>query len=98
MLSAGCVAGVLPPLVPLPVPGLATCGMLDPPLHAASASAAAAARTASAPGRRCILVISQRLPCTKAPLPALHGLPGYLSLLCLPIEAMVGTVVQSGRS
>ena len=65
---AGCVAGLLPPLVPLPVPGsvlvprLATCGVLDPLLQAASTRAPAATRTASAPRRRCILVISRRLP------------------------------------
>ena len=108
--SFGCVAGVLRPLVPLSlpepplvpalvlVPKLATCGVLDPPLHAASARAAAATRTASAPGRRYILVISRRLPCPQALLSTLHSLPDYLSLPCLPVEAMLGVVVLNGRS
>ena len=65
-------------LVPGPVlvPRLATCGGPDPLLlQAASVKAASAraavSRIASVPGRRCLLVISRRLPCPQALLSAL---------------------------
>src|SRR6202012_3504669 len=71
--SSNCVAlpdpvtGELPPPpllladVPLLLPRLATCGALEPPLHAASPMAAAAARTASPPDRRHVVVICSLL-------------------------------------
>jgi hypothetical protein len=67
-------SALLPWLVLLP--RLATSGELDPLLlQAASvrvASArAAVSRIASVPGRRCLLVISRRLPCPQALLSAL---------------------------
>jgi hypothetical protein len=64
-IAVAALAGS-PLLVPgsVLVPKLATCGVLDPLLQAASARAAAATRTASAQDRRCILVISRRFSCT----------------------------------
>src|SRR5580700_5860481 len=52
---------VLPPAPLLPFPRLATCGVLDPPLQAASPMAAAAARIASPAGRRYVVVMSRLL-------------------------------------
>src|ERR1700735_537862 len=50
------------PLAPLLLfPRLATCGVLDPPLQAASPMAAAAARIASPAGRRYVVVMSRLL-------------------------------------